>query len=139
MKKDIHSREDIELLVNSFYQKVQQDSLIGYIFTEVAKVNWEHHLPKMYDFWETILLGQKGFKGNPMEVHFKLHQKHPLVEKHFERWKNIFYTTVDENFEGELAEQTKQKASSIADLMFFKIHPPAQHNIQIKNNPKENI
>ena len=119
--KDILTRTDIELLVNSFYKKVERDDLIGYIFTDLAKVNWEHHLPKMYDFWETILFGQKGFKGNPMEVHFKLNQKIPLEEHLFERWKEIFNHTIDEHFEGEFANLAKQKAQSIADLMFFKI------------------
>jgi len=131
--KDITDRKDIELLVDSFYQKVQADPLIGYIFTDVAKVKWEHHLPKMYDFWETILFGQKGFKGNPMEVHFKLNRQHPLLEKHFERWKDIFNATVDENFKGELAEDAKQKALSIADLMLFKINSADKPIIPFKS------
>lgn len=122
MRKKLETRQDIELLVNSFYAKVQQDELIGYIFSEVAKVNWDHHLPKMYEFWEAILFGKKGFKGNPMEVHFKLNQEHPLEEKHFERWKKIFFESIDEHFEGEIAEQAKQKATSIAGLMLFKIN-----------------
>ncbi len=127
MNRELNSREDIELLVNSFYEKVQQDKIIGHIFTDVAKVNWDHHLPKMYDFWETILFGQKGFKGNPMEVHFKLNQVYPLLAEHFDQWKSLFFDTVDEHFEGEFAELAKQKAQSIADLMFFKIN--------IKENP----
>lgn len=122
MKRDLNSREDIQLLVDSFYQKVQQDPAIGHIFTEIANVNWEHHLPKMYDFWETILFGRKGFKGNPMEVHFKLNKIHPLEAKHFDSWKRIFFETIDEYFEGETAEDAKQKAQSIADLMLFKIN-----------------
>ena len=55
MKTDIRHRKDIEKLVNSFYDKVKTDEVIGYLFTDVAKVNWELHLPKMYDFWENIL------------------------------------------------------------------------------------
>ena len=43
MKKDITSREAIELLVNSFYDKVKQDDVIGFIFTDVAQVNWEKY------------------------------------------------------------------------------------------------
>ena len=78
----------------------------------------------MYDFWETILFGQKGFKGNPMEVHFKLNKIHPLETEHFETWKNIFYETIDEHFEGEFADLAKQKAQSIADLMLYKINTP---------------
>ena len=137
MKRDITERKDIELLVNSFYRKVEQDQLIGHIFTDVAKVNWDHHLPKMYEFWETILFGQKGFKGNPMEVHFTLNQKHPLDAAHFDRWKSIFIDTVNEHFEGEFAGQAIQKAQSIADLMFFKISSH-KHTVAIKNNTQTN-
>ena len=139
MKKDLNTRRDIELLVDSFYQKVEQDDLIGHIFTYVAKVNWAHHLPKMYDFWETILFGEKGFKGNPMEVHFKLNQEYPLEERHFERWKDLFYSTVDEHFEGEFANLVKQKARSIADLMLYKISTSAKPIITVKNKPQTNL
>jgi hemoglobin len=55
MKTDIRNRKDIELLVNAFYDKIKTDGVIGFLFTEVAKVNWETHLPRMYDFWENIL------------------------------------------------------------------------------------
>jgi len=121
MKSDIATRSDIEQLVNSFYSKVQNDDVIGPIFNDIAKVDWEHHLPKMYEFFETIILGQKGFKGNPMETHFTLNQQFPLQPQHFERWKSLFFATVDEHFEGDTANAAKQKATSIADLMLFKI------------------
>ena len=55
MKKDIANRTDIELLVNKFYDKVTADTTIGYIFTDVAKVNWELHLPRMYDFVQMFM------------------------------------------------------------------------------------
>lgn len=55
MKKDIEDRKDIELLINSFYDKVKQDAIIGSFFTEVVQVNWEKHLPVMYNFWENIV------------------------------------------------------------------------------------
>ena len=40
MKKDIANRDDIILLINTFYEKVKKDQVIGYIFNDVAKVNW---------------------------------------------------------------------------------------------------
>ncbi len=134
MKKDINDRQDIELLVNAFYEKVQHDEKIGYIFTDIAKVNWQHHLPKMYDFWETILFGKKGFKGNPMEVHFKLNKIHPLLQEHFERWKSLFNDTINEHFEGEFAQLAIEKAQAIADLMLFKMNPSSQPIIPVKSN-----
>jgi hemoglobin len=58
MKHDIENRDDIILLVNTFYSNVKQDKTIGYIFDEVAHVNWDEHLPKMYSFWASLLLGR---------------------------------------------------------------------------------
>lgn len=124
MKNDIHNRADITLLVDTFYGKVQQNGKIGPIFTDVAKVDWAHHLPKMCDFWESILFGQAIYKGNPMLVHFALNDKTPLHTEEFETWKNIFFNTVDDLFEGENADLIKQKAQSTADLMHFKINSP---------------
>lgn len=121
MKKDIETTQDIERLVDSFYNKVKNDEIIGYIFNDIARVNWDIHLPKMYNFWETILFGRQGFKGNPMEVHFKINKAHPLKEEHFERWKSLFNETIAENFSGPFADLAVQKAESIAGLMLFKM------------------
>lgn len=33
-KNDILSRADIEFLVNSFYDKVKEDEILGYLFTD---------------------------------------------------------------------------------------------------------
>lgn len=130
MKKDIINRADIILLVDTFYTKVQQNGKIGPIFTEIAKVDWSHHLPKMYDFWESILFGKAIYKGNPMLTHFALREKANMQQEEFNTWKDIFFATVDELFEGEQAETIKQKAQSIANLMHFKLNTP---------NPKINI
>lgn len=123
MKKDISNRADIQLLVDTFYNKVKLDETIGYLFNDVAKVNWEQHLPRMYDFWENILFQTGGFKGNPMAAHVQLHQKSPLTAGHFERWQQLFLATVDELFEGEKAGLIKQRARSIATMMLIKVHP----------------
>ncbi len=114
-------REDIELLVNSFYLKVRNDEVIGYLFNEVARVNWDHHLPIMYDFWQKILFNEEGYKGNPMPKHLALHQQSPLNPAHFERWVNLFVSTIDELFEGDYAELAKQRARSIATVMQIRV------------------
>jgi len=124
MKNDINTRADIILLVDSFYKRVQLNDKIGPIFTEIAKVDWTHHLPKMYDFWESILFGKATYKGNPMLTHFAINDKVPLQTAEFDTWKNLFYQTVDDLFTGPNAETIKQKAQSIADLMHFKLNAP---------------
>jgi hemoglobin len=121
MKKDIKNREDIEQLINAFYDKVKQDDVIGFIFNDVAKVNWQKHLPVMYDFWENIIFFSNKYSGNPMAVHMHLNQLVPLSKEHFERWISLFTETVDELFEGSYASLTKEKAKGIAAIMQYKI------------------
>lgn len=119
---DIQSRTDIELLLTTFYEKVKKDDTIGFIFNDVAKVNWEHHIPIICDFWETLLLDTSSYTKNAMQVHYTLNRKIPLEEKHFQRWLQLFSETVDDLFSGAIAGQAKSKARSIASLMQFKIN-----------------
>ena len=119
--KKLESREDIEFLVNAFYNKVGKDETIGFFFNEVAKVNWSHHLPKMYSFWETLLFGQISYKGNPMAMHFPINEKEAIEKPHFAHWIKLWTETVEEHFTGEMAETAIYKASNIANLMAHKM------------------
>jgi len=119
--KDIESRVDVELLVNEFYNKVQKDSIIGAFFLEVVNLDWDNHLPKMYNFWESILFGTGDYKGNPMHIHIELNKKERLKPKHFDRWKELWIETIRSNFQGAKSEEVIKRAESIAGLMQFKI------------------
>lgn len=120
MKTDIKGREDIEKLVNSFYSKIESDDVIGFFFTDVAKVKWEEHLPKMSDFWENILFSSGNYNGNPMDKHEELNQKSEVSRAHFTHWNLMFDETVDELFVGEKAEEIKRRAVNISAAMIHK-------------------
>ncbi len=121
MKRDIAERKDIEVLINSFYAKVKTNKTIGYIFTDVAKVNWEEHLPKMYSFWASLLLEENSFSGNTMLKHIELGKQTAMTATEFTEWLLLFSQTVDELFEGDKAEEAKTRAANIARLMLHKI------------------
>ena len=121
MKKDIISRKDIELLVDEFYNKIKKDDQIGFIFTDIAKVNWENHLPVMYGFFENMLFYTGSYTGNPMELHKHLNRLFPLTGEHFKRWNLLFSSTVDELFNGDTANLVKMRAMSISTVMQIKI------------------
>ncbi|MBP6431237.1 MAG: group III truncated hemoglobin [Ferruginibacter sp.] len=121
MLKDIECRADIELLITQFYEQVKKDNTIGYIFTDIVKLNWEHHIPIIVDFWETILLDNPVYKKNAMEVHYDLNKKIPLQPIHFTSWVTLFSNTIDELFIGPKAILAKTRAKGIADVMQFKI------------------
>ena len=77
---DITSRADIILLVDSFYDKVRADALLGPVFMNAIGTDWSHHLPIMYNFWETLLLGEMSYQGNPFKKHIPL----PIQAEHFD-------------------------------------------------------
>ncbi|HEV7698586.1 MAG TPA: group III truncated hemoglobin [Pyrinomonadaceae bacterium] len=117
MKKDIQTRADIDLLMQRFYARAIADDVIGYIFTDVAKLDLEHHLPIIGDFWETLLFRKGDYSRhgrNPLEVHGALSKKSPLLPAHFDRWLTIFNETIDELFEGKTTDFTKFRAKVIA-------------------------
>ncbi|MTI41800.1 group III truncated hemoglobin [Fulvivirga lutimaris] len=118
---DISNRKDIESLMDSFYQKVINNKDIGFLFTDVAKLNLKKHLPIICDFWESTLFQKTIYKGNVLAVHQDLNEQHALTEQHFQVWLEVFNTTVDELFKGNNAEQIKIRALSIATVMRSKI------------------
>lgn len=119
--KDIQNREDIVLLITSFYTKVRKDEMIGFIFEDVAKVDWDSHLPMMFSFWESTLFGTGNYSGSTMDIHQQLNSKVKLTQEHFKCWEELFHTTVNELFNGENAEKIKQRATSIKTIMELKI------------------
>lgn len=124
MKHDIAFREDIERLINEFYERVKADPVIGYIFNDIARVDWPKHLPVMYDFWEFLLLDGRRYQGNPIQKHLDLHTQHALRAEHFERWLLLFQTTVDDLFAGPKADDAKFRAFAITETWKPKFMGP---------------
>jgi hemoglobin len=121
-KHDIQGRPDIERLVNAFYTKVRADEPLADVFDGIAKVNWETHLPKLYNFWDTVLFRAGTFRGNPIAAHIKLVQQADLSWPMFERWLVLFRSTVDELFAGENAGHIVRCAEDMARVIHSKIH-----------------
>ena len=120
-KKDIETREDIELLMHTFYERLLADERISYIFTDVAKLDIKTHIPVIADFWESVLLNKNVYHNNAMKIHMDLNDKTPLSKEHFTVWLTHFTETTDELFEGAKALLAKQRAKSVATLMEIKI------------------
>lgn len=108
-RKLLESKEDLAVLLDDFYSRVRVDPLIGPVFNDVAKVHWETHIPKIYDFWEWLLFGGRNYKGRPFPPHIPL----DLKAEHFQRWLELFFATVDEHFEGLKADEIKARAYNI--------------------------
>jgi hemoglobin len=121
MKKDITSRADIVLLIDEFYVRIKANALLSPIFLDIVQIDFDHHMPILYDFWCTLLLGEMSYTRNAMEPHLLLNQKIALTKGHFNEWLRLFDETVDELYEGEKAAEAKYRAQSIGGLMLYKI------------------
>ncbi len=112
--KTIDNREDIRLLVESFYDLATKDKLIGHHFIEV---DFDHHLPRMIDFWCLLVLDQPGYSENVIQKH--THMK--LSKADFNRWEELFLKTLTDNFTGEKVDLVKQKLAVLKWTMESKV------------------
>lgn len=109
-KKFLESIDDVQIMVHDFYSRVRVDPLIGPIFNEIAKVDWDHHIPKIANFWSDLLLGTDDYRGRPFPPHVPL----DLKPEHFQRWLELFWQTIDDHFIGMKAEEAKARSLRIA-------------------------
>ena len=119
---DILGRDEIVRLVDRFYEKVRDDETLGFIFDKVAQVDWPAHLPRMYDFWQTVLFRDGGFRGDPIGKHARLVPLTNMGREQFDRWLVLFEESVDELFTGENAEHIKRCAADMAKVIHSKIN-----------------
>lgn len=101
--KDITSIEDIEILVDRFYDAVLKDDILSPFF---ANLDFDHHKPKMVHFWSFVLLDDAGYTTDVTKKHMSMR----LRLEHFDRWISLFNVTVDSLYTGQKAELAKQRA-----------------------------
>lgn len=115
--RDIENEADVRRIVDDFYGAIREDAVLNPIFTDVAQVDWSQHLPKMYAFWNGLILGIPGYAGAP----FPPHTMPPVGREHFTRWLELFRATVDRHFEGPFAKRAKDAAGSIAHTFAMRM------------------
>lgn len=113
---ELSTRADVERLVRSFYRYAAMDELLGPIFS-AAHVNWDAHVATLTDFWSWQLLSERGYTGHPLRAHEPVHSRTPFAEAHYERWLDLFVTTVDEHFVGDTARLAKHRATKMATAL----------------------
>lgn len=119
---DISSREDVFLLVSTFYSKVRKDALLGPIFNRLI-TDWGGHFERLTDFWETNLFFKKTYHGDPLIKHVEVDEAidGQISELHFGTWMNLWYETLDELFEGEVTQIAKNRARNMGTYLHLKI------------------
>lgn len=129
--KTIETRDDIFKLVTTFYVKVRAHEVLGPIFNESIS-DWDTHLDHLTTFWESSLfIGrklEKRYVGNPLEAHIKVDEAYDnsITELHFGYWLNLWVETIDQHFEGEIADNAKRRARKMGSFMYLNIFQARQ-------------
>lgn len=121
-KKDIVSRDDVFKLVTDFYAKVRKDDLLGAIFNNAIS-DWDGHFEHLTNFWESNLFFKKTYSGDPIGKHVRVDDANDnsIGAMHFGHWLNLWFETVDELFEGEMAQMAKNRARNMGTFIHLKI------------------
>lgn len=112
--KDIQTEDDVKLFCDEFYRKLLADDRINRHFLHLDMMT---HMPKIYNFWNSILLGLSIYKGNMIESHKSLE----LSKEDFPIWLRHFESTIRNHFEGEKADEAISRANTIAMTMRYKL------------------
>ena len=131
--KTLDDRSDIVLLVNTFYERIRQDDLLGPIFnSHIEEDQWPEHLDKLTDFWETNLFGVARFKGSPTAKHLQVDENldYGVEQTHFGRWLQLWFQTINELFKGENAIRAQEAARRMAHGQFMTLwhHKPGRQS-----------
>lgn len=120
-RPDLANRDDIVRLVNRFYERIREDEKLGPVFNHIAAIDWDTHLPKMYDFWDTVMFRSGTYQGNPISAHARLAPLTDMGWDKFEHWLSLFRDTVDELFDGDKAGHIVRCAEDMANVLYSKI------------------
>lgn len=85
--------EYISRLVDTFYERIRADEILGPIFAGNVG-NWDTHLPKMKDFWSSVALHSSRYSGQPVPAHVKLAEE--VTPEHFKLWLELFNKTLED-------------------------------------------
>ena len=129
MKTDLQNRDDVAKLVHSFYDKIRINEEIGPFFNETIH-DWDAHLEKLTDFWESNLFAVRNYYGNPPQVHVEVDQKfhHAVNPDIFGLWLNLWFETLEELFEGDNVETLKFRARKMGTVFMMAIYENRKQN-----------
>ena len=106
---------DLHALLTAFYESVEGEPLLAPYF---AVVDMQAHMPRIVDFWSTVLWQTGRYSGNAFRPHLEMPG---LTGEHFERWLATLERTVDERFAGPSAERMKAMGHRIAYSMQLRL------------------
>jgi hemoglobin len=107
--------DDIHRVLTAFYDAVGRDAMLAPYF---AGLDMAAHMPRIVDFWSTLLFHTGRYSGSAFQPHLALKG---LESTHFARWVATLEATVDAHHAGEAAERMKALAHRVAYSMQLRL------------------
>ena len=105
-------------LLTAFYATIERDALLQPYF---APLDMAAHIPRIADFWSTLLFHSGRYQGNA----FRPHADMPgLTAEHFGRWLATLERVVDAHHAGPAAERMKALGHRVAYSMQLRLGIP---------------
>ena len=114
MKFDTINLENIDKLMEIFYEKIRKDENLGPIFNKAIGTSdeeWKKHKAKIGNFWAGMLLGLGDYNGQPLKKHLDLP---PFPQEFFEIWLKLFEESLNAIYNEEMKNVILQRAKMIA-------------------------
>jgi hemoglobin len=122
MGQDISSRNDIHFIITEFYKKlIADENMLPFFETIVKEKHLEAHIETITDFWQDLLFHTSAYGENVLQKHLDFNKKVAFKKEHFSTWLSYLTTTIEVSFEGQNAQNMKDRAASIAVVMQVKM------------------
>lgn len=105
-------------LVEQFYSRVRNDSLLGPVFEE-AVGDWADHHRRLIDSWSSVMLTTGRYKGNPVALHMR--HAEIMTPERFTRWLDLWGETSREMLPAPAAAAVQAKAARIAESLLLAV------------------
>jgi len=110
------TKENIRILIMTFYAKIIKDDIVGPFFIaklgdDMSNERWVTHLEIIIGFWSSLAFGKPKYNGNLFLPHTKLGT---LKRETFEQWLKLFAETLDEVYVDDIAKRFKERSTLIA-------------------------
>jgi hemoglobin len=112
---DLCTEAEITAMVGDFYAAVRADALLGPVFARHVQ-DWDRHLPKMVDFWSSVLRRTARYRGTPMPMHAALPGLDAAL---FQRWLQLFHATTARLANRAMAARADTLADAIAQSLWY--------------------
>lgn len=110
------TREDISVLVETFYGHVWEHPRLGPIFSSRLDGDRANHLVRMKQFWASVLLRSGEYHGRPVPKHKAITEAQDVD---FAHWLEVFRATAHDVLAPATARQVVEKAEQIAQSLWL--------------------